>query len=267
MDDSPATALNNSSASPQPLDTSNQPLDTNVSQSLPNQSTFDTALEDIVKATIFDDSPVTTLKDSPASLQSLTTSSQTLATTSEPNVNTSVGETRFNECQASFISYQPTSQKSPESISSSHVFGDLHPIFCSQASSYIPSEVIKPDQPQMPTASYRQILPKIDNNLHQQPLTIYMTSAAQHQSSIQYNLRTRASLTKTAIQLMEQWYHSHLDHPYPSPIIVEELARRGNIKEKQVRKWFINKRSRNKQSSGISKKKMSSVNSCKPSVL
>ena len=94
-----------------------------------------------------------------------------------------------------------------------------------------------------------------------------MTSVAQHQSTIQYKLRTRASLTKTAIQLMEQWYHSHLDQPYPSPVVVEELARRGNITKKQVRKWFTNKRSRSKQSSGISKKKMSGVNSCKPSVL
>jgi hypothetical protein len=58
---------------------------------------------------------------------------------------------------------------------------------------------------------------------------------------------------------MEQWYHSHLDCPYPSSIVIEELARRGRIKEEQVKKWFFNKRNRSKRSSGINKRMVFSV--------
>lgn len=82
-----------------------------------------------------------------------------------------------------------------------------------------------------------------------------MTSEAQNQTSIQNNLRIRSSFSQTAIQLMEQWYHSHLHEPYPTAIVAEELARRGNITKKQVMKWFSNKRNRSKPPSGISKRK------------
>ena len=60
------------------------------------------------------------------------------------------------------------------------------------------------------------------------------------------NLRTRPSLSQRAIRLMEAWYHTHIDHPYPDQPDVEALAAGGSITEEQVRKWFANKRNRSR---------------------
>jgi hypothetical protein len=73
----------------------------------------------------------------------------------------------------------------------------------------------------------------------------------------QINVRTRPSLSQKAIQVMEQWYYSHLNHPYPTLDVIQDLATRGEIKEEQVKKWFSNKRNRSKHPPGISKRKVS----------
>lgn len=58
-------------------------------------------------------------------------------------------------------------------------------------------------------------------------------------------VRRRAPLSRRAIKLMEAWYQSHQDHPYPSATVTEALARSGDVTTEQVRKWFANKRIRN----------------------
>ncbi|XP_055997215.1 uncharacterized protein LOC130047056 [Ostrea edulis] len=105
----------------------------------------------------------------------------------------------------------------------------------------------------------------LEDNLPQQSSTINMTTTAQHQTCSQNNLRTRPSLSQKAVQLMEQWYYSHLDHPHPPSDVIQNLAVRGGIKEEQVKKWFSNKRNRSRRSLGISKRKTLSVNKCVPS--
>ena len=57
-------------------------------------------------------------------------------------------------------------------------------------------------------------------------------------------IRPRPLLSKRAVQLMENWYDSHLEHPYPSVDVIEQLSAAGNITGEQVKKWFANKRNR-----------------------
>ena len=51
-------------------------------------------------------------------------------------------------------------------------------------------------------------------------------------------------LNRQAVDLMEEWYSQHIDHPYPDPVTLDELATTGGIAVSQVRKWMANKRTR-----------------------
>jgi hypothetical protein len=43
---------------------------------------------------------------------------------------------------------------------------------------------------------------------------------------------------------MEDWYETHLEHPYPTGSVIDDLANQGNVAIEQVKKWFANKRNR-----------------------
>ncbi len=64
-------------------------------------------------------------------------------------------------------------------------------------------------------------------------------------------VRRRSPLTRRAIQLMESWYCTHQEHPYPSATTTEALSRSGSISTEQVRKWFANKRLRNRNTRSL----------------
>ncbi|XP_062618834.1 uncharacterized protein LOC134280434 [Saccostrea cucullata] len=302
---------------------------------------FATTLEDIIKATIFDDAAP---------------SPQPTTTTIQSSLNTSAAETRFDECLTSLISDHPTPEKSqdndlqlalqclqpssPEKIcddntlSSTEIFSALKTIFRFEAKSSTPSVLIKSVQPEMSTSQREQQLLQRFNDLHQhhphqindlssffkyqsaqvetdrycalhqnsnqphhiresinqhynithhrimdrvenslqileeslpQPPPSVNQTTANTQSTTQINnLRTRPSLSQKSVQLMEKWYYSHLEHPYPSSDVIEELARRGGFKEEQVKKWFSNKRNRSRRSSGVNKRRSSGVNKSVP---
>ncbi|CAC5423385.1 unnamed protein product [Mytilus coruscus] len=75
------------------------------------------------------------------------------------------------------------------------------------------------------------------------------------------NVRSRPQLSRRSIQLMEEWYHCNIDHPYPDSTIIQSIALQGNIREEQVKKWFANKRSRSQNTHSrtvITSRKMSS---------
>ncbi|KAK3089284.1 hypothetical protein FSP39_002350 [Pinctada imbricata] len=82
--------------------------------------------------------------------------------------------------------------------------------------------------------------------------TQYSPVANSSEAPFRLNLRTRPSLSKQVIRLMEVWYHAHIDHPYPDTQDVETLATAGNITEEQVKKWFANKRNRSRNIRPIS---------------
>nr|XP_022300990.1 BEL1-like homeodomain protein 3 [Crassostrea virginica] len=294
---------------------------------------FATTLEDIIKATIFDDAPPTP------------------EPSKDIDLDTSTAETRFDECLTSLIFDRPTPEKSsdlhsdlhlalqclpppspqkktlPDDIlSSTEIFSALQSIFRSEADSSTPSILIKSVQPESsPADRERQLLRRFNNLRHLHPEEINNLSSffkyqsaqvetdcycalhqnssqplhiresinqhyniihhrimdrvesslqylednltqpsstpsvpSQQQTSNQSNLRSRPSLSQKAVQLMEEWYYSHRDHPYPPSHIIQDLARRGGVREEQVKKWFSNKRNRSRRSSGVSKKRSSS---------
>ncbi|KAK3102402.1 hypothetical protein FSP39_011151 [Pinctada imbricata] len=82
--------------------------------------------------------------------------------------------------------------------------------------------------------------------------TQYSPATFSNEAPFRLNLRTRPSLSKQAIRLMEVWYHAHIDHPYPDTQDTETLATTGNITEEQVKKWFANKRNRSRNIRPIS---------------
>jgi hypothetical protein len=43
---------------------------------------------------------------------------------------------------------------------------------------------------------------------------------------------------------MEDWYETHLEHPYPTGSVIDDLANQGKVAIEQVKKWFANKRNR-----------------------
>jgi hypothetical protein len=57
---------------------------------------------------------------------------------------------------------------------------------------------------------------------------------------------TKASkqLPEKAVNLMNTWFETHDDNPYPNRNDLDYLATTGGIKESQVKAWFSNKRNR-----------------------
>jgi hypothetical protein len=51
-------------------------------------------------------------------------------------------------------------------------------------------------------------------------------------------------LPEKAVCLMNEWFVSHEDNPYPNRNDLDYLATNGEIKESQVKAWFSNKRNR-----------------------
>ncbi|CAF0886020.1 unnamed protein product [Rotaria sp. Silwood1] len=51
-------------------------------------------------------------------------------------------------------------------------------------------------------------------------------------------------LPEKAVRLMNAWYTTHEDNPYPNRNDLDYLATNGGIKESQVKAWFSNKRNR-----------------------
>ncbi|KAG6465421.1 hypothetical protein O3G_MSEX015139 [Manduca sexta] len=62
--------------------------------------------------------------------------------------------------------------------------------------------------------------------------------------------RKRRNFTKQAIELLNEYFYSHLANPYPSEEVKEELARKCGITVSQVSNWFGNKRIRYKKNIG-----------------
>ena len=58
------------------------------------------------------------------------------------------------------------------------------------------------------------------------------------------NIKKRKSLNPVAVQIMQDWYEKHFDHPYPTDIETAAMAQQGNIRPTQVKKWMANKRVR-----------------------
>ena len=56
--------------------------------------------------------------------------------------------------------------------------------------------------------------------------------------------RHNEPLNYMALQVMNNWYETHLDNPYPTKEQKEYLAEQGGISVSQVKSWFANKRNR-----------------------
>jgi transcriptional regulator with XRE-family HTH domain len=59
--------------------------------------------------------------------------------------------------------------------------------------------------------------------------------------------RKRRNFSKTATEVLNEYFYSHLSNPYPSEEAKEELARKCGITVSQVNNWFGNKRIRYKK--------------------
>ena len=73
-----------------------------------------------------------------------------------------------------------------------------------------------------------------------------LSKAKQETVSVIQGFRPRPLLSRKAVSMMEEWYTRNYEHPYPSHTAVEALAAAGEITTEQVKKWFANKRNRNK---------------------
>lgn len=62
--------------------------------------------------------------------------------------------------------------------------------------------------------------------------------------------RKRRNFSKTATDILNQYFYAHLSNPYPSEEAKEQLARKCGISVSQVSNWFGNKRIRYKKNIG-----------------
>ena len=67
-----------------------------------------------------------------------------------------------------------------------------------------------------------------------------MTSARMERSTT----KSTKQLPEQAVRLMNAWFTTHEDNPYPNRNDLDYLATNGGIKESQVKAWFSNKRNR-----------------------
>lgn len=59
--------------------------------------------------------------------------------------------------------------------------------------------------------------------------------------------RKRRNFSKQATEVLNEYFYAHLNNPYPSEEVKEDLARRCQITVSQVSNWFGNKRIRYKK--------------------
>jgi hypothetical protein len=59
--------------------------------------------------------------------------------------------------------------------------------------------------------------------------------------------RKRRNFSKQATEILNEYFYSHLNNPYPSEEVKEDLARQCQITVSQVSNWFGNKRIRYKK--------------------
>lgn len=64
--------------------------------------------------------------------------------------------------------------------------------------------------------------------------------------------RKRRNFSKPASEILNEYFYSHVNNPYPSDEAKEELARKSGITVSQVCNWFGNKRIRYKRNIGKS---------------
>ena len=57
-------------------------------------------------------------------------------------------------------------------------------------------------------------------------------------------MKRHAHLSDDAVDIMNEWFQSHISNPYPSLTEKETLAQRSGITVKQVTAWFSNRRNR-----------------------
>jgi len=62
--------------------------------------------------------------------------------------------------------------------------------------------------------------------------------------------RKRRNFTKTATEVLNEYFYANLSNPYPTEEVKDELARKCNITVSQVNNWFGNKRIRYKKNIG-----------------
>ncbi|CAG2221955.1 PXK [Mytilus edulis] len=81
------------------------------------------------------------------------------------------------------------------------------------------------------------------SNLQQTVSNQIPTTTTKMSTTRPSTVRSRPQLSRRSVQLMEEWYHCNVDHPYPDSTTIQS-ALQGNIREEQVKKWFANKRNR-----------------------
>lgn len=106
---------------------------------------------------------------------------------------------------------------------------------------------------QMYNAYFDSMLHRMMERVENSLLQLEKTSQVTILKTVKTSLKNRTLLTKKAVDMMEEWYLSNLDHPYPCQKVVQSLAVFGKIREEQVRKWFANKRSRQGRTNKIQK--------------
>lgn len=106
---------------------------------------------------------------------------------------------------------------------------------------------------QMYNAYFDSMLHRMMERVENSLLQLEKTSQVTIPKTVKTSLKNRTLLTKKAVDMMEEWYLSNLDHPYPCQKVVQSLAVFGKIREEQVRKWFANKRSRQGRTNKIQK--------------
>ena len=64
--------------------------------------------------------------------------------------------------------------------------------------------------------------------------------ASNHEDAQNISIKTKFS--KKATDILKAWLIEHIDHPYPSDEVKDELGRAAGLNRRQIQNWFTNTR-------------------------
>ena len=99
--------------------------------------------------------------------------------------------------------------------------------------------------------SFRPLLPAIHNSSHQmnagRPPPVPKISIHSAKEKTPAPKRRCVRISKPALVILNKWFDSHIEHPYPDKRAVEMLSSTCNITATQVKKWCCNRRKRQRK--------------------
>ncbi|KAL0480149.1 hypothetical protein AKO1_007249 [Acrasis kona] len=76
--------------------------------------------------------------------------------------------------------------------------------------------------------------------------SMFLQCLSSHNQTKTTSTRQHVFIPREATNLLHQWFMAHIDHPYPNELELEMLSQQTGLDHRKIKRWFVNKRTRNK---------------------